>query len=130
MQLRAIFRIAAVTLAASILSACDRTSRDVGADMAACDLEEFKSSYSSKTRNWQEMKAVTEEASQAQDAAVYKEVFDNIWNALKQDRKKFIALCMRARGWQLRSGQGERSTDCILDHFDQANCYEPATPAA
>lgn len=138
MQSKAIIRIAAVVLATGILGACDQASRDVGADIAACDLEEFKASYPSKTQNLKDVQNLEKDIEKidvtllpdGNKQAAYKAFRDVIEEALKQDRKRYIRLCMRSRGWQLgKTGLPATSSVCFLKDFDQANCYEPASPA-
>lgn len=113
MQSRTIMRIVAAALAVGLLSACDRASRDVGADMAACDLEEMKAQYEFKTRLYRERSYATDQ-----------ETRSGVISVIELERARYLKLCMRTRGWQQRS-----SDRCGTEEADKPKCYEPATPA-
>jgi hypothetical protein len=126
MQSRAIIRIAAVALAASVVSACDRASSDVGADLAACMLEEGRTDYGDKRSN----KAVLVESVDRGDEG-RRALYSGI---LRTDAKMYYSTCMRSRGWQLKAE--DRCSDFLLEmsadrvnDADKPYCYEPATSA-
>ena len=118
MQSKVIIQISVVVLATGVLSACDRASRDVGADMAACNLEEFKTNYPSKARLWRDLEVAADEGERQLQPV-----------KLVNQRRQFLKWCMRVRGWELPNGHTTQIARCFLDNFDQANCYQPASPA-
>jgi hypothetical protein len=107
MAVGAVPKIAAVVVVFLVLSACESSSKDVGADMAACTLEEMKTNYPDKANNWRDVeKAVASNNVEGTKA---------LFRSMTDDRLKYVSLCMRARGWEQRY-----DIACTLD---QVNCY-------
>lgn len=83
-----------LTLASLLMgvTGCDTLSdRDKGSDLAYCKLDEMKSPYPSKM----ELKA--EARREAKTTEQWKQYFE----LLADERRDFVTLCMRARGWEM-----------------------------
>ena len=116
MRLRTVVRLAPIALLGLALSSCDQVKRDVGADVAACNLEEMKTNYPDKANNWRDLGKAIAAGDEQNKQALFK--------ILAEDKLKYVSLCMRARGWQLKP-----ENHCLQKDADMPNCYEPATPS-
>lgn len=104
-------RVLTGVLVATLLTGCDY-GRDVGSDMAACQIDEMKTTRRDRSEKERWLKAET-------NAGNAKELADS----LARERLDFIRTCMRSKGWDVRS----EDPRCYPEGMDEATCYKRVT---